>query len=198
MAYDLTQPEFWADEDVCHPGKGVNCGELTPMQNCAPTDEKRKDRGPQGSPATELLNKARSVRCGVLTAHGLSDFAQGLGEVVDQVAGGLEADRDANHRIGQADLLAHFLGNISVSMTPGMLDQGFCAAQTYRKTANLDIIENREGLFLAALDIIAKEPQRQKRLADNAQYLRTRLNKYPVSSTQYPVGTLATGHFLLI
>src|ERR1700677_4304007 len=82
-----------------------------------------------------------------------SHVFEALREVRNQVLDVLDANRYADQRIRQPDLLAQFAGDPRMGHRGRMRNQSFGSTQADRELYDLEVVEQREGLLLAAHDI---------------------------------------------
>src|SRR5258708_13455074 len=71
-------------------------------------------------------------------------------EISDQIFHVLDADRNADESVGDADAFADFRGDRGMSHRRGMRDQSLDAAQAFRKRADLYMVEHFPGLLECA------------------------------------------------
>src|SRR5258707_13765646 len=82
-----------------------------------------------------------------------ADRGERLGEVGHQVVGVLDADRQADRRVADADALARRLRHAGMHRRRRVADQRFGAAEADREREDLERVEKVEGLLAAALNV---------------------------------------------
>src|SRR5207245_7271828 len=87
------------------------------------------------------------------TADLAADLGKRLGQIGDEVVGVLDADREPDRRVRDADALARRLRHAGMHRRRRVAYQRFGAAETDRELEDLERVEELESFPLAALDV---------------------------------------------